>query len=95
MFSSSIAIAKGSPYGLFMRNVILQMTEKGQLNWMNLRFKLKPHDCSSGLAKGNPLALNKISFSCFVAMFGFLLSGLTCLCERIFWTPKLTKDYQY
>jgi hypothetical protein len=34
-------------------------------------------------------ALMTISFPFFVAFFGFLLSGLTCLCERIFWTPKI------
>jgi hypothetical protein len=91
MMIASIALKKGSPYGLFMRNVIFRITEKGQLNRLTSRYthRVKPQECKTGLAKGNPLRLKKISFLFFVASFGFLLSGLTCLCERIFWTPKL------
>jgi hypothetical protein len=55
---------------------------------------LKPQECKSGLAKGNPLGLKKISFPFFLALFGFLVSGLTCVCEKVFWTPKLTLDCQ-
>jgi hypothetical protein len=94
IFFDSIAITKGSPYGLFMANAIHQMTEKGQLNWMKSKFKYKTQDCKNGLATAKPLGLKKISFPFFVAMLGFLLSGLTCMCERIFWTPKLTMDCQ-
>jgi hypothetical protein len=95
VWHSSFAIQKGSPYGLFMRNVIYRMTENGQINWMSSRFrqKVKPHDCKTGLAKGNTLGLKKLSFPFVVALFGLLLSGLTCMCEIFFWgTPKL--DYE-
>jgi hypothetical protein len=87
----SMALKKGSPYGLFMKNLMFRITEKGQLNRLTSRFahRVKPQECKTGLAKGNPLGLKKISFPFFVAFFGFLLSGLTCLCERIFWTPKI------
>jgi hypothetical protein len=51
-----MAIRKGSPYGEFMQNVILKMSETGQLDWMISSFdsKAKPQDCKTGLAKGNP-----------------------------------------
>jgi hypothetical protein len=79
LFFSSIAFKKGSPYGMFMRNVIHQITEKGQLKRMTSRFmhKVNPLDCKSGLAKGKPLGLKKISFPFFVVLLGFILSGLT------------------
>jgi hypothetical protein len=94
IFHSSIAVAKGSPYGLFMRNVIHRITEKGQLQRITSRYRVKTQECKSGLATGNPLGLKKICFPLFVALFGFLLSGLICVCEKIFWTPKLILNGQ-
>jgi hypothetical protein len=92
----SIAIRKKSPYQVFMRNVIFQITEKGQLDWIISKFlsHAKPQDCKTGLAKGNPLGLKKISFPFFVAFIGLLLSVLTGLLEKLFWKPTLTVEHQ-
>jgi hypothetical protein len=86
-----MAIQKGSPYREFMRNVLFQIAEKGQLYWMISSFdsKGKPQDCKTGLAKGNPLGLKKISFPFFVAFIGLMLSVLTCLLENLFWKPTV------
>jgi hypothetical protein len=94
MWQASFAITKGSPYRLFMRHFINKMKENGEIDRMTSRFEhsVKLQDCKSGLAKGNPLGFKKISFPFLVVLFGILLSGLTCICERIFWTPKLTLD---
>jgi hypothetical protein len=79
-----------------MRNIILKMSETGQLDWMISSFdsKAKPQDCKTGLAKGNPLGLKKISFPFFVAFIGLLLSVLTCLIENLFWKPTVSVDCQ-
>jgi hypothetical protein len=89
MWFTSFAIQKGSPYKEFMSNVILQITENGHLSWIISRVdpKTKPQDCMSGLAKGNPLGLKKISFPFFVAFLGLLLSVLTVLLEKLLWKP--------
>jgi hypothetical protein len=94
MWQSSFAIAKGSPYGLFMRHLIRKMIENGEIHRLISRFEhtVNSQDCKSGLAKGNPLGFKKVSFPFVVALFGFLLSGLIYLCEIIFWTPKSTLD---
>jgi hypothetical protein len=92
----SFALQKGSPYREFMRKVIFQITEKGQLYWMTSSFDpiTNPQDCKTGLTKGNPLGLRKISFPFFVAFIGLLLSVLTGLLEKLFWKPTLMVDCQ-
>jgi hypothetical protein len=93
---TSVGIRKRSPYQEFMRNVIFQITEKGQLYWTISKYhpKANPQDCKSALVKGNPLGLKKISFPFFVAFLGLLLSVLTGFLEKLLWKPTLTADGQ-
>ena len=75
---------KGLPYGLFMKHVILDMTQRGQLHRINTRWdKLTQRNCKPLLQKGNPLNIEKLSSLFFIPLFGFLLANLSLLWEYI------------
>ena len=80
----TILYTKGLPYGVFMKHVILDMTQKGQLHRINTKWgKLTQRNCKPLLQKGNPLNIEKLSSLFFIPLFGFLLANLSLLCEYI------------
>ena len=80
----TILYTKGLPYGLFMKHVILDMTQKGQLHRINTKWgKLTQRNCKPMLLKGNPLNIEKLSSLFFIPFFGFLLASLSLLWEYI------------
>ena len=80
----TILYTKGLPYGVFMKHVILDMTQKGQLHRINTKWgKLTQRNCKPLLQKGNPLNIEKLSSLFFIPLFGFLLANLSLLLEYI------------
>ena len=80
----SIMYTKGLPYGLFMKHVIFDMTQKGQLHRINTKWdKLTQRDCKPLVRKGNPLSIEKLSSLFFIPLFGFLLAILSLLLEYV------------
>ena len=80
----TILYTKGLPYGLFMKHVILDMTQKGQLHRINTKWdKLTQRDCKPLVQKGKPLSIEKLSSLFFIPLFGFLLTILSLLLEYV------------
>ena len=80
----TIMYTKGLPYGLFMKHVIFDMTQKGQLHRINTKWdKLTQRDCKPLVRKGNPLSIEKLSSLFFIPSFGFLLAILSLLLEYV------------
>jgi hypothetical protein len=89
----SMALPKGSPYQIFMRNKIFQMTEMGQLHQMMSKFKLKPPVCKPQLVKGKPLELNKLSLPFIIAIIGLATSLFILFYEKLTYTTPKNQDY--
>ena len=80
----TIMYTKGLPYGLFMKHVILDMTQKGQLHRINTKWdKLTQRDCKPLVQKGKPLSIEKLSSLFFIPLFGFLLTIISLLLEYV------------
>ena len=75
---------KELPYALFMKHVILDMTQTGHLHRINTKWdKFTQRDCKPLVQKGNPLNIEKLSSLFFISLFGFLLASLSLLWEYV------------
>jgi hypothetical protein len=87
-----MALRKGSPYQIFMRTKLFQMTEMGQLNQIVSMFKLKSPDCKPNLVTGKPLGLNKLVLPFIIAIIGLTISLGILVYETLFWKP-INRNY--
>ena len=85
---SSIALTKGTPYFIFMKQVIFDITEKGQLQLMNNRWAINKPDCTPLRNKGKPLSIQKLFLVFTVCMIGILFTLVTLFVERWYFKPK-------
>jgi hypothetical protein len=83
----SMAMRRNSPYKIFMRSKLLEMTDRGQLNQLLTKFKLKQPDCNPRFPRGKPLGLDKISLPFLITFFGAVCSLCIMIYEKIFWIP--------
>ena len=79
----SIATTKGLPYGIFMKHVMYDITEKGQLFQMKKHWKTTKPDCKPLRDTGKPLSMGKLSTAFFVIMSGIALALVSLLLEII------------
>ena len=77
----SIGITKGLPYGIFMKHVIYDITEKGQLFQMNKHWKTMKPDCTPLINTGKPLSMEKLSTAFIIILSGIALALVSLLLE--------------
>ena len=80
----SMIYTKGLPYGIFMRQIVNEMTEKGQLHQLTKKWELKPPDCEPLHRKGTPLSFGKLTTLFLEISLGVLLTLILLFAEKIY-----------
>ena len=80
----SMIYTKGLPYGIFMRQIVNEMTEKGQLHQLTKKWELKPPDCEPLRRKGTPLSFGKLTTLFLEISLGVLLTLIILFAEKIY-----------
>ena len=78
-----IPITKGSPYGIFMNQVIFEMNENGQLNKLLRKWAIPKPDCGPIHNEGIPISLEKIISLLIMSMIGIIFAIIIIIIENI------------
>ena len=69
-----MALQKNSPYKVFMKHAIVQLSETGQMAQIRSRFISTPPDCQSGIVTVQALGVHKLIFLFIILAVGSFLS---------------------
>ena len=93
--SESFAIAKDSPYYIFMKQIIYKIFENGQFHQIKQKWYRKEDivNCNPIIKKGRPLRLEKLVSLFIIMTFGIIIALGTLMAERLFQKkPKPKKE---
>ena len=76
-------MTKGLPYGIFMRHIIFQMTETGQLNKLLKKWSVPEHNCSPLYKEGKSLGLEKMISLFIISVIGISIGFIILIIEKI------------
>ena len=91
----SIGITKGLPYGIFMKHVIYDITEKGHLFQMKKHWKTMKPDCTPLINTGKPLSMEKLSTAFIIILSGIALALVSLLLEIALKLPITRSSQQH
>ena len=74
---------KGLPYGIFMRQIIKDMNEKGQLHQLTKKWEWNQPDCQPVHRKGTPISFGKLTTLFLEIALGVLLTLIILFAEKI------------
>ena len=77
-------LAQGSPYRMFMNNVIKKMYENGELDKILKKWKISKPDCSPLLRTGKSVKLEKIVPLFVLISLGVCLAVIVMILEVVF-----------
>ena len=80
----SIPMTKGLPYEIFMRHLIFQMTERGQINKLLKKWEILKHDCGAIHRVGKPLSWQKLITVFIIVIMGISIALATFFIENIY-----------
>ena len=78
----SIINYNGMPYSIFMRQVIFDMTERGQLHQIIIKWKIPEQNCVPLIRKGTPISIEKIATLFIGLLFGLLCAFIVFVVEK-------------
>ena len=81
--NQGIPMTKGLPYGIFMRHIIFQMTETGQLNKLLKQWSVPEHNCSPLHKEGKSLGLEKMISLFIISVIGISIGFIILIIEKI------------
>ena len=84
-------ITKGLPYGIFMKKIIFQMRENGQLNQLLKKWSVSEPNCNPLHKEGKPLSLEKMISLFIISMIGIIIAIIINTIENIFHAYKPRK----
>ena len=84
----AIPITKGLPYGIFMKQIIFEITENGQLNKLLKKWTVPKPDCSPIHKDGKPLSMEKIVSLFIISIIGTFSAIIILIIEKIFHAYK-------
>ena len=84
----SIPITKGLPYGIFMKHIIVEMTENGQMNKIVKKWTMPKADCNPIQEEGSSLSLEKLISLFIISMIGIFFAIILLIIEKIFHAYK-------
>ena len=87
----AIPITKGLPYGIFMKQIIFEITENGQLNKLLKKWTVPKPDCSPIHKDGKPLSLEKMISLFIFPIIGILIAIIIIIIENMFHLYKPRK----
>ena len=79
----SIPMTQGLPYEIFMRQLVFEMTERGQLNQVLKKWEEAKPDCGAILRSGSPLSWQKLITVFVIVKMGIILSLATLFIEKM------------
>ena len=74
MGSYSIPLTKGLPYDIFMRQIIFEITERGQLYQLQKKSEISKPDCGELYRSKNPLSWRKIMTVFVIVIIGISMA---------------------
>ena len=74
---------KGLPYGIFMRQIIKEMNENGQLHQLTKKWEWNQPDCQPVHRKGTPISFGKLTTLFLEITLGVLLTLIILFAEKI------------
>ena len=77
-------MTRGLPYEIFMRNVMSEIYERGQLYQLQNKWKISKPQCNSLYNKGNPLSLKKLISVFIIGIVGICFAMIIFFIEKIF-----------
>ena len=77
-------MTRGLPYEIFMRNVMSEIYERGQLYQLQNKWKIPKPQCNSLYNKGNPLSLKKLISVFIIGIVGICFAMMIFFIEKIF-----------
>ena len=80
----AIPITKGLPYGIFMKQIIFEITENGQLNKLLKKWTMPKPNCKPIHKEGKPLSLEKMISLFIISMIGIFIALIILIIEKIF-----------
>ena len=83
-----IPIAKGSPYGMFMKQIIFEIKEKGLLKKLIKNWTVPSPDCRPIHKEGKPLGLEKMISLFIISIIGIFIAIIIIIIENIFHAYK-------
>ena len=83
-----MTIIKGLPYGIFMKKIIYEMIEKGQLNQLLKKWSAPEPNCSPLHKEGKSLSLEKMISLYIISMIGIFIGLITLIIEKAFHAYK-------
>ena len=83
-----IPITKGLPYGIFMKQIIFEITENGQLNKLLKKWTVPSPDCRPIHKEGKPLSLEKMISLFIISMIGIFIAIIILIIEKKFHAYK-------
>ena len=83
-----IGITKGLPYTIFMKQIIYEITERGQLHQLQKKWKVPKPQCHSKRKKGKPLSIEKLISAFMISLLGIIISFVLLIFEKIFHTKS-------
>ena len=79
----SIPMTQGLPYEIFMRQLVFEMTERGQLNQVLKKWEDTKPDCGAILRSGNPLSWQKLITVFVIVKMGIIISLAILFIEKM------------
>ena len=81
-------MTKGLPYGIFMKHVIFQMRETGQLNKLQKKWSVPEPNCSPLHKEGKPLSLEKMISLFILSIIGIFIGLIIFIIEKLCYAYK-------
>ena len=93
MASLGIPITKGLPYGIFMKQIISEIMENGQLDKLIKKWTLPKPDCRPIQKEGKPLSLEKMISLFIISIVGIFIAIIINIIENICHAYKPRKQH--
>ena len=83
MGSIGIALTKALPYRIFMKQIIYEITERGQLHQLQKKWEIPQSQCNALQRTGKPLSLEKLMSAFMISLFGIICALIILSMEKI------------
>ena len=84
MGSYSIPLTKGLPYDIFMRQIIFEITERGQLYHLQKKWQISKPDCGLLYRSGSPLSWQKVISVFVIIIMGISIALVLLIIEKMY-----------
>ena len=80
----SIPMTKGLPYEIFMRQIIVELTQRDQLHQLQKKWESPKPNCGPSHRSGNPLSWQKLLSVFIIAIIGTSMALVILIIEKMY-----------